>query len=366
MPVQQEFLPVSKSEEVEEPKIHICLSMIVKDHPDSFKRAILSAHGLYDSLSITLTDNYDPIIKEIAESFGAIISYYHSREGWPHRFIDNFAAARNVSLDHVPKEATHIFILDSDEMIVHAEELWLDIVRIAKQPGPHSIQVVHETTRKGDVNCSTILSTRCISNVPGVKWEGRIHNRIAYPQPFLIYRVSNFNIHRIRHDVSLHTDRKFRANILINEALQQEPKVPIYKWYKGRELMETGEYAGALRYYLHYMEYNQGAVPNFDIAFCYFQLDELRLSWKYLCKALRADHTVRDVYLLMGLCCLRRAEATDKLNDWLRANAFVVHYKLTPRSEHAWRDLESWSVKHAELAEESCRKAIERLKPRDV
>ncbi|MEE9215696.1 MAG: hypothetical protein V3U54_13155 [Thermodesulfobacteriota bacterium] len=98
----------------------IGLSIIVSDRHEELDRAIQSAEGLYDYLSITLVHAKGLDLKqteEVARKYNAIISHYHTDEKWKHSFIDDFGAARNIAWQGLPEDCTWVFLMDSDDIL---------------------------------------------------------------------------------------------------------------------------------------------------------------------------------------------------------------------------------------------------------
>ncbi|MBS1583919.1 MAG: glycosyltransferase [Bacteroidetes bacterium] len=93
------------------PKIKVCLNMIVKDEEKTIKRALISAAPYYDEYYITDTGSKDNTIKVIEDTAQLVqrtgkISHY--------KWSDDFAAARNYALSQVPQSCKYIFVLDAD------------------------------------------------------------------------------------------------------------------------------------------------------------------------------------------------------------------------------------------------------------
>ncbi|MEW6327166.1 MAG: tetratricopeptide repeat protein [Thermodesulfobacteriota bacterium] len=80
--------------------------MIVKDEEDCLGECLRSVQGLADEIIIVDTGSSDRS-PEIAESFGAMVVY--------HPWNNDFAEARNISLDHAGGD--WILVLDADEIL---------------------------------------------------------------------------------------------------------------------------------------------------------------------------------------------------------------------------------------------------------
>ena len=87
-------------------KAKVSLTMIVRNEENNLPHCLTSAHGLFDEIVIVDTGSTDRT-KDIAVEFGAKLVEF----AW----IDDFAAARNVSLAHAGGD--YAFWLDADDVI---------------------------------------------------------------------------------------------------------------------------------------------------------------------------------------------------------------------------------------------------------
>ncbi len=104
----------------------IGLSIIVSDRHEELEHCLEAAQGLYDYLSITLVKFPTAKTKKcekVARKHNAIITVYKTAYNWKHHFIDDFAAARNLSWRALPKDCTWVVCLDSDDLIQDAKEV---------------------------------------------------------------------------------------------------------------------------------------------------------------------------------------------------------------------------------------------------
>ena len=84
----------------------VSLTMIVRNEEQNLPRCLESVRGLFDEIVVVDTGSTDRT-KEIAAGFGARVFDF----AW----IDDFAAARNVALDHATGD--YAFWLDADDVI---------------------------------------------------------------------------------------------------------------------------------------------------------------------------------------------------------------------------------------------------------
>ena len=87
-------------------KANVSLTMIVRNEEENLPRCLESVRGLFDEMVVVDTGSTDRT-KEIAAGFGARVVDF----AW----IDDFAAARNVALEHATGD--YAFWLDADDVI---------------------------------------------------------------------------------------------------------------------------------------------------------------------------------------------------------------------------------------------------------
>src|SRR6266568_860331 len=87
-------------------KAKVSLTMIVRNEEHNLPRCLESVHGLFDEIIVVDTGSTDRT-REIALNFGARVMDF--------TWIDDFAAARNVSLDNATGD--YVFWLDADDVL---------------------------------------------------------------------------------------------------------------------------------------------------------------------------------------------------------------------------------------------------------
>lgn len=176
--------------------------------------ALKSADGLYDYLSITLISHKGSHISEaanLASEMGARIDYYFPK--WNEPFIDDFSAARNLSIQNVPKDTDWIFILDSDDRVVDPFEARSAIISQSKD-------VVIMARVQSIKNNNSFMQWRAWPKGAG-HFEGRIHNQFTVhedmdakyvPAVHITYSDRNF------------IDRHDRNMAILNDIKDKKPE----------------------------------------------------------------------------------------------------------------------------------------------
>jgi tetratricopeptide (TPR) repeat protein len=137
-------------------------SLIVRDEAAMLPDCLASLRDLVDEIVVVDTGSVDDTV-EIAKSCGATIVH--------HRWSDDFAAARNVSLDHTTGE--WVLYVDADERI---------------EPGDHqrvramladATEAAFRVLLKPSIDSTAYREYRLWRNDPRVRFEGAIHERVS-------------------------------------------------------------------------------------------------------------------------------------------------------------------------------------------
>ena len=146
----------------------ISLTMILKNEERALPACLEAARPWVDEIIVIDTGSTDRT-REIAASFGARV------HEWAWR--DDFAAARNESLRHATGD--WILALDADEVLTPGSGPALR--RACDEPGNvvgYDIKIV--CPREGDGGLVRLnWFPRLFRNLPGVRWEGVIHEQVV-------------------------------------------------------------------------------------------------------------------------------------------------------------------------------------------
>jgi len=146
----------------------ISLTMIVKNEERALPACLEAARPWVDEIVVLDTGSTD-LTREIAASYGARV------HEWAWR--DDFAAARNESLRHATGD--WILALDADEVLT--PESGPNLRQACDEPGDivgYDIKIV--CPREGDGGLVRLnWFPRLFRNLPGVRWEGVIHEQVV-------------------------------------------------------------------------------------------------------------------------------------------------------------------------------------------
>jgi glycosyltransferase involved in cell wall biosynthesis/Flp pilus assembly protein TadD len=220
--------------------LSLSLCMIVRDEEEMLPRCLDAVAGAVDEIVIVDTGSQDRTI-EIAKSFGAKVI---ERE-WTGSFSD----ARNVSFDAATGD--WILYLDADEVLIKDDG---DKLRaLCGQTWREAFYLV-ETNFTGSMDAAAAIqhnALRVFRNRPEYRFEGRLHEQIAYALPgYIPERLTETSV-RLDHYGYLGVVRdakdKSRRNLELLQAQQREgAPTPFLHFNLGAEHAAIGELEQAL------------------------------------------------------------------------------------------------------------------------
>ena len=256
----------------------VSLTMIVKNEEANLPACLDSVAGLFREIIVVDTGSTDRT-KEIAARYGAKVFDFP--------WCDDFAAARNASLDHAT--GNWIFWLDADDRIDKRNRRKLKAL-FAGLKDENVVYVMKSVSKQcvGDDSVVAVDYGRLFRNHPEIRWQYRVHEQILPSVRRLggsVRSTDIFTCHTGYQDKALYR-RKLERNLrLLELASAEHPKDSFLLYQLGRTYLATGRAAEAVQ--------------------------PLRRA---LDLAQPADFFVRQLYgqLARGYCQLgRRAEALD-------------------------------------------------------
>lgn len=148
--------------------IRISACLIAKNEEKHLGRCLTSIRKVVDEIVVVDTGSTDATI-QIAKSFGAKVSHF----AWS----DDFAAARNESLKHATGD--WILWIDADEELTESSLAAVERAIVRPHFGGFAIEIVNFTDDTSQDAQYVHRPIRLFRNLPGVKFEGRIHEQVA-------------------------------------------------------------------------------------------------------------------------------------------------------------------------------------------
>jgi len=149
----------------------LSVCMIVKNEQETLSRALSSVQPIADEIVVVDTGSTDST-KEIASKFTDKI--------YDFKWSDDFAAARNCSLDHATKSM--ILWLDADDFIPEKSAEKIAEINASNCMDGYFFNILNINPCRPDlVHTEPFRQFRMFPNISGLRFEGKIHESI-YPK----------------------------------------------------------------------------------------------------------------------------------------------------------------------------------------
>ena len=213
----------------------LSLVMIVKDEEDFLPGALDSALGWVDEIVVVDTGSSDRSV-EIARSRGARVSFFP--------WTGSFSEARNESIRQA--RGDWVAILDADERFVSPEPGRIREHLVPSGRHPYQALMLKVVNRQLDGSAThSFFSPRIFPRHENIGYEGRIHNNFGAldgsEPPFDFIRCFGLEIDHLGYDPVIYQKKeKLARNLeLLERAAAEEPEVPRYRFYLGREYVQA-------------------------------------------------------------------------------------------------------------------------------
>ena len=315
----------------------LSLALIVKNEARCIARCLGSVRKIVDEIVVVDTGSTDDTVR-LAQGFGARIE----RFSW----IDDFAAARNYSLQHTTGD--WILVLDADEY--SGEALGHEIREfIQRRPAIGRLRIVSGFRQNGQLLQSQSFVSRLFPR--GARFEGRIHEQIVSDLPrmnlsgelwhdgYLEVQKSDRNVRMLQAELARapgHVYYLFQLALEYSSLNQPDMAFDCLRQAYGRAQM-TEPFAPNLTvdYLYGIMQQKQFASGLEAIARTASMLDDfpdfhLACGLFYM-NLVRNDPAKHIAYLAKIETCFRRCLElgdTDKYKSVRGAGSFLAHFNL--------------------------------------
>ncbi|MBQ7515688.1 MAG: glycosyltransferase [Schwartzia sp.] len=150
-------------------KISVCY--IVKNEEENLPMSLETVRDIADELNVVDTGSSDATPRIAAEAGATVI---------PFTWRDDFAAARNVALDHATGD--WIVFPDADEGFLHPEALRERLREIDALRPPVDAVMVTRVNLDGETEYGNDRAVRVFRRTPDIRYQGRIHENIVHRQ----------------------------------------------------------------------------------------------------------------------------------------------------------------------------------------
>ena len=233
-------------------KLSVC--MIVRDNEHMIRECLESIRPWVDEMIVVDTGSKDAT-PQIAESLGAKLFQFE--------WIDDFSAARNVSLEHA--SGKWLFWMDSDDTI--SEECGRKLRALAD--GQHAsntfgyvMQVRCPAIGKNGIDEFTVVDhVKMFRNDPRVRFEGRIHEQVLMPIRRIGGEIAWTDIYVVHSGSDYSPEgqrRKSERDLrILQKDLEERPDHPFVLFNFAMTYAELGRYKEALPWVEKCLEVSQ-------------------------------------------------------------------------------------------------------------
>lgn len=278
------------------------LACIVKNEEQVLSRLLDSVKSLVDQIVIVDTGSTDKTV-EIAKSYGAEVYHFE--------WVDDFAAARNESFQHITTD--YVLWLDADDVVYPEDAAKIKELMEDPQAEQYLITYHYAHNEYGDPIIS-FLRERIIKRDLNLKWEDPIHEYL----PLLpsCKERSDISIHHFK--TKENSANTAKRNIrLLKMALEKNPTKARLQFYYAKELYDDGQFENVEKEFLKYLDMPGGWEIN--RAETYRKLAEFYINKREYEKALDAvDNALKIEKKKADLFCLKGAIYLNQ-QDYLQA-----------------------------------------------
>lgn len=335
-----------------EPSLSLC--MIVKNEEPFLEGCLQSVRGVVDEIVIVDTGSTDQTIA-IAERYGAKVVH--------HEWDGDFAAARNVSIQHATGD--WILVLDADERL-DAESLpHLKPALHRKDVAGYALAIENRLGTDDDLTINQAVIFRMFPRRSDIYYEGIVHEQasLSAQRTGLPTHFCPLKIIHLGYMTSVMEDRnKLERNLaLLQRQAELQPEFPYVFFNLGQthKMMDRPEEAEA--YFKVALEKLKASKSDHGIPYystLYFSLSDLYRKQKRYAEAhalleegLEHYDTFPDLHFTRGLIYLAEERYEEALPHFERCLSLrnTIHAGGTDRDVTGYKGHNALGVCHAKL-----------------
>lgn len=321
-------------------KYKICVYAICKNE-EKFVDRWMDSMSEADLIIVTDTGSEDRTVEKLRDR-GATV-YVDPVVPW------RFDTARNLSLDHVPKDVDICVCTDLDEIF---EKGWRALLEQVWTPDAKSGKYLYNWSLKPDGSPNVQMYYTKVHARQGFRWKHPVHEWLAYSgkEPLKTVPIDGMVLNHYPDS----TKSRNSYLPLLELAVKEEPDGSRVNYYLGREYMYKGEWQKCIETLKHYLSlpdsvWNEERSASMRwIAKACYQLHDIKQSYSWYFKAIAEAPNMRDPYVE----CARMAYL---ISDWPMAffmaeEALKIHEKSRTFVNMGY----SWDYTPHDLAAISC------------
>lgn len=247
------------------PNISLCL--IARNEEKNIAQCLESYKDFVQEIIVVDTGSTDRTV-EIARSFGAEIRYFP--------WIDDFAAARNVSIENA--KGDWILRTDADEWADPAEMIKIQHAAVSGVADVYLCRTISSDSHHPDHESSLVINHRLFRNHKGLFFEHAIHETINLSaiRLGLDTAITNITFHHSGYDISKQDlDKKQLRNLKICESgLERNPNDIFLRMLRGIIQYQLGSANGINEMEKAVNDLPQDVFPSKYLEMCFMYLIE--------------------------------------------------------------------------------------------
>ncbi len=247
------------------PNISLCL--IARNEEKNIAQCLESYKDFVQEIIVVDTGSTDRTV-EIARSYGAEVRFFP--------WIDDFAAARNVSIENA--KGDWILRTDADEWADPAEMIKIQHAAVSGVADVYLCRTISSDSHHPDHESSLVINHRLFKNHKGLFFEHAIHETINLSaiRLGLVTAITNITFHHSGYDISKQDlDKKQLRNLMICESgLERDPNDIFLRMLRGIIQYQLGSGNGITEMEMAVTNLPQDIFPSKYLEMCFVYLIE--------------------------------------------------------------------------------------------
>ncbi len=252
--------------------IKLSLCMIVKDEESTLADCLKSVRAIVDEIVVVDTGSSDSTV-QVANQFGARVI--------PHVWKEDFAEARNISLDAAT--GNWIIVLDADEEMDEISRGAIDGLLESNPADGYEVTIRNELPRSDVATYEESRIVRLFRNRREYRYRKSIHEQIRMSIESGGGRIAPSSLVIVHHgyarrEVQSGVDRSARNLNMLRKALKDSPEDPYLHFQIGSTLMSIGKRDEARMEFDSVLELDYGSLGPAVLDKFYMKISQLALE----------------------------------------------------------------------------------------